>query len=153
MASTRISNDDVRIAKQLQQQTGPGRWALDVPGPGANSCFVLDPHIVPQKWGANLYTHATDVASQLRGLGQQINRDCITRRGSFEHSVPIQYANCSGFLTTEESRALQPAWTLREKEQNGAYFLLRDPQAHTELPAFIGRESTRLDRGPSRAPC
>jgi hypothetical protein len=151
MASTRISNDDVRVAKSLQQQTGPGRWMLDVPGPGADSCFVLDPHIVPQKWGANLYTNATDVASRLRGLDRSYNRDCVRPRGGFLPSEPIYYKNCSTFLTTEESRALNPAWTLRGAEQNRAYFLLHDPQAHTEMPAPIAPTSTRLDRTPLRS--
>ena len=38
MAFTRFNYDDCRTKKQLQQQTDPGRWILNVPGNGANPC-------------------------------------------------------------------------------------------------------------------
>jgi len=45
MAFTRFHDDPARVAKQLQQQTDQGRWAIDVPGNGDKPCFMLDPQI------------------------------------------------------------------------------------------------------------
>ena len=56
MAFTRFHDDPARIQKQLQQQTDQGRWVIDVPGNGDKPCFQLDPQIIPQKWGGNLWT-------------------------------------------------------------------------------------------------
>mgnify|MGYP003350318092 CR=1 FL=1 len=55
MAFTRFHDDPARIQKQLQQQTDQGRWVIDVPGNGDKPCFMLDPQIIPQKWGGNLF--------------------------------------------------------------------------------------------------
>jgi hypothetical protein len=77
MAFTRFHDDPCRITKQLQQMTDQGRWVIDVPGNGVKPCFVLDPQIIPQKWGANLMTHSVDVQSCLLGIDKELNRDCL----------------------------------------------------------------------------
>ena len=51
MANTRFKYDDCRTKKALQQSTDPGRWILNVPGNGANPCYMEDPQIIIQKWG------------------------------------------------------------------------------------------------------
>ena len=56
MAFTRFHDDPARVAKQLQQQTDQGRWAIVVSSNGDQPCFQLDPQIIPQKWGGNLWT-------------------------------------------------------------------------------------------------
>ena len=48
MASTRFYYDPSRTKKQLQQSTDPGRWILNVPGNGANPCYMEDPQIIIQ---------------------------------------------------------------------------------------------------------
>lgn len=137
MAFTRFHDDPARIAKKLQQQTDQGRWQLDVPGNGANPCFMLDPHIIPQKWGANLWTNGTDIHSSLLGIDRGLNRDCLDKdkykRLPF-NSSPMSFDTCDSFLTTEQSRAIMPAWTAKDLQQNHAYILPNDPQAHVELP-------------------
>ena len=88
-------------------KTDQGRWVLDVPGPGAKPCFMLDPQIIPQKWGANLWTHSTDVQSALLGIDKRVNRDCLDTVQYKRQSVytePIQYPVCDTFLTTDQSR-------------------------------------------------
>ena len=146
MAFTRFHDDDARIAIQLQQQTDQERWYLDVPGNGPKPCFMLDPQIIPQKWGANLWTHCIDIQSSLLGIDRQLNRDCRDKEKYKRQTVyasPIDYPVCDTFLTTEQSRAIMPAWTARDLQQNHAYILPNNPQANTEMP-FQNYTSTRI---------
>jgi hypothetical protein len=146
MAFTRFHDDEARITKQLQQQTDTQRWYLDVPGTGDKPAFALDPYIIPQKWGGNLWTHATDIQSSLLGIDRQLNRDCVDNskyKKQTVYSSPIEYPVCDTFLTTEQSRAIMPAWTARDLPQNHAYILPNNPQAHTEIP-FNNYMSTRI---------
>ena len=61
MAFTRFHDDPDRIRKELQQSTDPGRWIMNVPGNGESPCFVDDPYIRIQKWGANLRTNTINL--------------------------------------------------------------------------------------------
>ena len=45
MAFTRFNYDECRTKKKLQQQTGPSRYILNVPGNGSKPCFMDDPQI------------------------------------------------------------------------------------------------------------
>ena len=146
MAFTRFHDDEARIIKQLQQQTDQERWYLDVPGSGPKPCFMLDPQIIPQKWGGNLWTHSIDIQSSLLGIDKQLTRDCVNQEKFKRQTVyasPIDYPICDTFLTTEQSRAIMPAWTARDLQQNHAYILPNNPQAHTEIP-FSNYKSTRI---------
>ena len=146
MAFTRFHDDPARIAKQLQQQTDQERWYLDTPGYGEKPCFALDPHIIPQKWGGNLWTKSIDIQSSLLGIDRQLNRDCVDNskyKRQTVHASPIDYPICDTFLTTEQSRAIMPAWTAKDLQQNHAYILPNNPQANTEMP-FSNFKSTRI---------
>jgi hypothetical protein len=146
MAFTRFHDDEARIIKQLQQQTDQERWYLDTPGNGDRPCFMLDPQIIPQKWGGNLWTHSIDIQSSLLGIDKQLNRDCIKNDDYKKQSVyasPIDYPICDQFLTTEQSRAIMPAWTARDLQQNHGYILPNNPQLNTEMP-FKNYTNTRL---------
>jgi len=146
MAFTRFHDDEARIIKQLQQQTDQERWYLDTPGNGEKPCFMLDPQIIPQKWGGNLWTHSTDIQSSLLGIDRRLNRDCInkdTYKRQNIHTSPIDYPVCDSFLTTEQSRAIMPAWITKDLQQNHAYFLPNNPQSHTEMP-FKNYTNTRI---------
>lgn len=146
MAFTRFHDDDARIIKQLQQQTDQQRWYLDVPGNGSKPCFILDPQIIPQKWGGNLWTHSIDIQSSLLGIDKQLTRDCINKdkfKRQTVYASPIDYPVCDTFLTTEQSRTIMPAWTARDLQQNHAYLLPNNPQQHTEMP-FQNYTSTRI---------
>jgi len=146
MAFTRFHDDDARIIKQLQQQTDQERWYLDVPGPGNKPSFMLDPHIIPQKWGGNLWTNSVDINSSLLGIDKHLSRDCIDKSKYKKQTVyasPIDYPESDSFLTTEQSRSIMPAWTARDLQQNHAYILPNNPQSHTEMP-FQNNMSTRI---------
>jgi hypothetical protein len=145
MAFTRFKDDPERIEKQLQQQTDQGRWAIDVPGPGNNPPLFLDSHILAQKWGGNLWTNSIDINSSLLGLNKKINRDNVNQyqfKRESMYSVPVNYPTSSDFLTTEQTRAIMPAWTAKDLQQNHSYILFEDPQQNTEMP-FSNNSSTR----------
>jgi hypothetical protein len=143
MAFTRFHDDPARVAKQLQQQTDQGRWAIDVPGNGDKPCYMLDPQIIPQKWGGNLWTNCIDIQSSLLGIDRPLNRDCLAPNQKYvKGSEPIVYPVCDN-LTTEQSRAIMPAWTARDLPQDHSYILPINPQAHTEMN-FRNNVSTRI---------
>ena len=145
MAFTRFHDDDCRIKKQLQQQTDPGRWILNVPGNGADPAYMADPQIIIQKWGGNLRTNTVNLESDLRGVNRQIGRDCLGKDNYMSYNVPnqaIKYPTCS-ILTTEQSRATNPAWWYRDLEQVDWQYPPLDPQANTCVP-FQSNLSTRI---------
>ena len=145
MAFTRFHDDPCRQTKQLQQMTDVGRWILDVPGNGSKPEFMLDPHIISQKWGGNLWTNSIDIHSHLLGIDRQLGRDCTDNKVYKRQTVqtsPILYPT-STLLTTEQSRAIIPAWTARDLEQNHSTWLPDDPQSHTTIP-FNSYVNTRI---------
>jgi hypothetical protein len=145
MAFTRFKYDNCRTKKELQQATDPGRWILNVPGNGANPCYMEDPQIIPQKWGANLRTNTINLESDLRGVNRHLSRDCLGKDEYQKYNVPnqpIQYPTCVN-LTTEQSRATNPAWWYRDLEQTDWYYPPLNPQVNTCLP-FQNNLSTRI---------
>jgi len=95
MSFTRFHDDPCRIKKQLQQTTDPGRYMLDAPGNGINPCFMEDPFIRMQKWGANLQTNTINVESALLGINNNLSRDCISEQNPFPTSEKIKYPKMS----------------------------------------------------------
>jgi hypothetical protein len=145
MAFTRFKYDPCRTTKEQQQATDPGRWILNVPGNGIDPCYMEDPHIRIQKWGANLRTNTINLESELMGVNKPISRDCLGKDNYLNYNVPskvIQYPKCSN-LFTEESRAIAPAWMVRDLEQVDWYYPPLDPQENTCIP-FQNNISTRI---------
>jgi hypothetical protein len=145
MAFTRFKYDDCRTKKSLQQSTDPGRWILNVPGNGDSPLYMEDPYIIPQKWGANLRTNTINLESDLRGVNRDLSRDCLGKNEYQIYNVPnesIQYQSCNQ-LTTEQSRATNPAWWYRDLEQANWQYPPLNPQVNTALP-FQNNLSTRI---------
>ena len=145
MAFTRFKYDDCRTKKSLQQATDPGKWILNVPGNGDKPCYMEDPQIIPQKWGGNLRTNTINLESDLRGVNRQLNRDCLGKYEYNKYNVPnqaIQYPS-SSILTTEQSRATNPAWWYRDLEQTDWQYPPLNPQANVCIP-FQNNLSTRI---------
>jgi len=145
MACTRFNYDDCRTKKRLQQSTDPGRWILNVPGNGENPYYIEDPHIILQKWGANLRTNTIQLESDLRGVNRKVSRDCLGKDEYTKYNVQnskIQYPSTS-VLSTGQSRATNPAWWYRDLEQVDWYVLPLNPQENTCLP-FQNNLSTRI---------
>ena len=145
MAFTRFKYDNCRTKKSLQQSTDPGRWILNVPGNGDKPCYMEDPQIIPQKWGANLRTNTINLESDLKGVNRNLSRDCLGKNEYQKYNVPnqaIQYPTCTQ-LTTEQSRATNPAWWYRDLEQNNFEYPPLNPQANVCIP-FQSNLNTRI---------
>ena len=145
MAFTRFHDDPCRITKQLQQQTDQGRWILNVPGNGANPCYMEDPQIIIQKWGGNLRTNTINLEGDLRGVNRHLSRDCLGKDEYTKYNVPnqaIKYPTCNN-LFTEQSRATNPAWWYRDLEQVDWQYPPLNPQANTCMP-FQANLNTRI---------
>lgn len=145
MASTRFRDDPARVVDQLRQSTSQCDYFINAPGNGLSPSYMADPHIRAQKWGANLMTNSVNVESDLMGI-RQTNRDCLgkdeyTRFAATTQSV--QYP-VNSILYTDQSRATNPAWELRDVEAktHGAPTHL-DPQENIFLP-FHNNLSTRI---------
>jgi hypothetical protein len=148
MAETRFGSDPCRISKKLQNMTHQGRYMLNTPGNGETPSYMADPHIIMQKWGGNLRTNVMDIDNELRGVNRRINKDCL---GKDEYnrfsttSQAIEYP-ISSTLTTEQSRAILPAWTTRDLEQSNWQYLYYNPQQHTSIPFKHNINSRSLDK-------
>jgi len=145
MAFTRFHDDPNRKIKQLQQSTSVGRYQLSVPGNGDSPAFMLDPHIIAQKWGGNLWTNTVDLESSLLGVNGTTSRDCLGKDEFAKRNVsstPASYP-VSSALTTEQPRAIAPAWTIRDNEQVAWQYPLFDPQENVCF-RFENNLSTRI---------
>ena len=149
MAFTRFNYDECRTKKKLQEATGPGRYALNMPGTGPTPCFFNDPQIRMQKWGANLENVINgapiDIDSDLTGRTRQLTKYCANKQFPFK-GIPVtqkvEYPICGDALT-DESRATHPAWQYRALPQNREYPLFLNPQENVCMQ-FHNNLNTRL---------
>ena len=79
MSFTRFHDDPARIEKQLQESTEQGEYMLNVPGNGPKPCYIEDPYIRMQKWGANLQTNSVQLECELKGMTRMYSRDHIEK--------------------------------------------------------------------------
>nr|QFG75123.1 MAG: hypothetical protein [Megaviridae environmental sample] len=141
MALTRKKDDDSYINKQLDLMTFQGRYMLGEPGPG-NVPFQEDVFIRLQKNGANMRTNSLNIENSLLGLNKPLTKDCILYTADNPISYNVQVGNQLPY--TEQSRAIMPAWTARNLEQNNFDVLLHDPQRHSMIN-FEHNNSSRIE--------
>ena len=141
MSFTRFHDDPARIQKQLEQMTAIGQYTLNVPGNGVQMDYVADPHIRLQQWGANLSKNSVDIESDLKGQTRKANRD-ITPYENFKVDNQVQYYGTNE-NSVEQSRATNPAWELRDVEQQRYTDLPFNPQQHVFIP-FNNNLQTRI---------
>lgn len=148
MACTRYTNDRGRIEKQNAMLTHPGRYALDVPGPGDQMAFNADPHIRIQKWGANFRNNMMDINSDLRGMTRPLTRDIPEvndhKKWSVKSSVAFKPEETN--YMTDDSRATHPAWTYRESEINRFEPTFLNPLDQLEKPFHYDLNTRILER-------
>jgi hypothetical protein len=143
MSLTSIKSSQCRIEKDLQISTNPGRYHLNVPGPGTNVLYQENPFIRMQKWGANNMTNSVNLESDLKGLSRNINQDCLPFQYD-KHAPSSQKKSFnSSLMMTEQSRSIMPAWTARDLEQTNWYILPLNPQENVCYP-FENNLSTRI---------
>ena len=152
MAFTRIHDDPCRIAKEVHESTGAGRYLLNMPGNGDKPCYMEDPYIRLQGWGGNLRTNTVELENDLRGLNMPLSRDCISYKTSAVKvgDAPVQYPTCTPFV--EQPRATNPAWTARDLEQPNFSYLHLNPQENVCIP-FQNNLSTRILEKDYWVPC
>ena len=113
MAFTRFHDDPFRVQKWLQETTDVGLYYLNTPGNGDAPAFVEDPHLRLQGWGANRVANHIAAEGYLLGLDQRLSKAPVYQ--SFA-KVNRQYPS-EKVEVTGESRATDPAWTLRDAEK------------------------------------
>ena len=156
MSFTRFHDDPCRIEKQQQESTDQGKWRINVPGNGDKPCFMIDPSIRLQKWGANLMTNTINLESSLFGLDRNLSRDCNPQNNYKDVVIPtsnVEYPTCSPF--TDQSRVTNPAWWYRDLEQPNWDYLPLNPQENTCM-SFQNNLSTRIlekDNYVTKIPC
>lgn len=149
MAFNRYFYDEVRVKKQLQESTDPGRYMLNVPGNGDRPHYIDDAYIRLQKWGGNLRGvvngSAIDIDTDLTRRPNNLTK-YRTEYHQKNISRPVTYKNNYPEATssiTNQTRATHPAWEYRGLEQNHLYPLLRDPQENVCMH-FHNNLNTRL---------
>lgn len=160
MSFTRFNYDPCRTSKILQESTGPGRYMLNTPGNGCAPCYMEDPQIRLQGWGANLMQvrggHPVDIDSDLMGLTRNLTRDCPSNehKSSAVKTKRVSYKNCKAPVT-DQTRVTHPAWMYRDLEQTRWEYLPLNPQENVCIP-FHNNLDTRLlekDNFVSKVPC
>ena len=153
MAFTRFNYDECRTKKILQESTGPGRYMLNKPGPGDNSCMMNDPQIRLQGWGANLRhvpgSSAIDISSDLLGITRPLSfcaRNSYPNHGVV-HSNKVEYPTCKAAIT-DQSRATHPAWLTSEKTLFDLEFqpLILNPQENVCMSFHNNLNTRNLER-------
>jgi hypothetical protein len=135
MSLTSIKQSPARVQKEMDISTFTGKYMLNVPGPGIDSGFQMDPFMRLQGWGANLRTNTTNLESDLRGMTRRTNKDCVGVNNYKKHAALTSkqyYGSCRPY--TEQSRAITPAWEVRETEQSHWMYLPLNPQEHVCMP-------------------
>ena len=117
MASTRFRDDIARKEDQLRQSTGLCDYMINAPGNGVAPPYMEDPHIRLQKWGANLASNSVALETSLKGL-RHSGRDCLGK-DEYNRSAPtvgIKQFSSNTTLSTDQPRATNPAWEIRDQE-------------------------------------
>ena len=115
MSLTRFNDDAARIKKKLQEMTGASAYQLNAPGPGVDMPFFEDPQIRLQKWGANLRNNTTNLESDLIGINRKATKKTVEYGAMTPSTSSNGYGSSAAFV--DETRASNPAWTLRDLEQ------------------------------------
>lgn len=143
MASTRISNDPIRIRKSLQQVKDQAQYQLNVPGNGVNMPLEMDPHLRLQKWGANFAPEFIDIENKLFTLDRQLVRGCLKS----QIYTPIDYTKIN-YDTRDSSVKVNnlenPAWNLRDRENSYMFDIVHESQENKFSIPFDNNLGTRL---------
>ena len=141
MAFTRFKDDPDRVNKYLEESTSVGKYHLNTPGNGLNNPYIDDPHIILQKWGANLQSNSLLVENELRNMGRSSTRDLNTYKSVNTH----MYQFPTKTFNIDESRASLPAWTFRDKSQMRKDFPQRNDQINKSMNVpFQNNLQTRI---------
>ena len=135
MAFTR--DDDVNKTKlDVEQANNSLGYMLNVPGNGTTPDYIVDPQIRLQGFGANISVNVIDINSMLLGVNKQYNKEnpmVNTRDPYFNDTYKRNIYPELTSAVTDQPRAVNPAWQIRDLEQNNWAYLHTDPQRNTEI--------------------
>ena len=157
---TRRRYDGCKTGDDLRLTTGPGRYQLDVPTGGCDACFVPQPTIRQQKWGATLndtYTK-TDVESDLLNINRPTTRTVCNQYEPTKNdvnrtavqSVKSVAKECS--FPQTHTRLVDPPCNNRAVGYNRFEWLCDNPQDTVMIP-FDNLVTTRLQKRDEHRPC
>jgi len=141
MSYTNTFYDETKVKQYMDENTYINQYMFHMPGNGGSRpMYVEDPHVRLTKWGANRWTNNVYIEDQLNNRGRKHRR----RRHDYTLSDLRENieGNCSkleypeseaSFFETRQSRAENPAWTLRDSTAHQFYerhFPLFNPQRH-----------------------
>jgi len=129
MAHTRIYNDKDRIKFNLGIDSDICKYILGEPGNGIKPYYFDDPFIRMQHFGGNISTNIVDVNSNLIGLTRKIDRNQPQNIYNNNPYSKQTYPNMYGTMT-EQSRAIAPAWNIRDLEKYNWNYLHKNPQSY-----------------------
>jgi hypothetical protein len=176
MSFTRPRQDTCSYRQELSQTVGPGEYQLAKPAP-CNPCFVNDPHIRMQRFGASLSknTSLIDIDSEMIGINRKFSK-CPELKyipkcnvSNFGGANPGGYSNVNNgavdvdcnlmhfkeencFEPVEDTRLSNPPATLRGTGINRWEWLCRNPQERVLLP-FDTNINNRLVVRDNHRPC
>jgi hypothetical protein len=160
MSFTRPSFDTCSYRHELYQTIGPGEYQVAKPAP-CNPCFVSDPHIRMQRFGASVSknTAMIDVDSELLGITRKFSKcpefkylpHCnVSGNGGanpggyvdekFNNSTIkldcelLHFGDENCFEPVEDTRLSNPPATLRGTGINRWEWLCRNPQERIHIP-------------------
>jgi hypothetical protein len=144
MAFTRDNTD--RMQMNVDQAYNSANYMLNVPGIGDRPDFIVDPQIRLQQFGANISANVVDINSSLLGVNRQLDRDQSvknTRDPNFNDTYKKYTFPSIKTAITDQPRAINPAWQVRDLEQNNWAYLHSNPQQNTEA-TFANNISSRM---------
>ena len=176
MSFTRPRQDTCSYRQELSQTVGPGEYQLAKPYP-CNPCFVSDPHIRMQRFGASLSknTSLIDIDSEMIGINRKFSKcpelkyipKCNTsnfgganpggyitgNNGAVDIDCNLMHfkeENC--FEPVEDTRLSNPPATLRGTGINRWEWLARNPQERVLMP-FDYNINNRIIVKDNHRPC
>jgi len=137
MAFTRFKYDPARVNKHLEESTTVGKYHLNTPGNGLANPYIDDPHIILQKWGANLQSNSLSIENELRNLNRPLGRDLNKYKSVNTEMFHFPVKN----FDIDESRSSLPAWLFRGNDSMRLDINMK--QTETNIP-FQNNLQTRI---------
>lgn len=154
MAFTRDDNNKTKL--NVERANDSLSYMLNVPGNGTHPEFIADPQIRLQGFAANISRNIVDINSMLLGVNKQLDRDCSiqnTRDNNFNDTYKLHNFPVNTSAITDQPRTINPAWQIRDLEQNNWNYLHTNPQQTTEIQFENNIDARMAEKDIYRANC
>ena len=154
MAFTRDDNNKTKL--NVERANDSLSYMLNVPVNGTHPEFIADPQIRLQGFAANISRNIVDINSMLLGVNKQLDRDCSiqnTRDNNFNDTYKLHNFPVNTSAITDQPRTINPAWQIRDLEQNNWNYLHTNPQQTTEIQFENNIDARMAEKDIYRANC